>query len=340
MASVHIVVPCYNYARFIKTCATSVLSQRGVDVKLLIINDASTDESARVCDEIAAEDRRVKVIHHPKNQGHIATYNEGLAAADADYVVLLSADDLLTPGCLARATAIMEENPSVGFVYGNAIKFTDTLPPAKQDGLGRPIIWTGREWLRLMCEGGRCFIHSPEVVMRTSIQRQIGLYNPDLPQTGDMEMWMRAALHAGVARLDGVDQAYYRLHPSSMQHTLHAGPLLDLYAKLKTYELVLGRASFLEAEEYLSRARKRLANDSLWYVLNQVRMRRPMTGTIDEYCSFAERAFPGIVESKNWHRAQEYRTRRASIAETLLWQIRLALRRLTSWRHRELNKAA
>ena len=100
MSSVSVVIPCYNYGHFLRDAVSSALDdQEGIDVRVLIIDDASTDNSADVARQIAAEDPRVEVAVHRTNAGNLATYNEGLLAwADGDYTVLLSADDRLTPG--------------------------------------------------------------------------------------------------------------------------------------------------------------------------------------------------------------------------------------------------
>ena len=111
--TVSVVVPCYNYARYLRDAVDSVLSQEGVDVDVLIVDDYSSDGSAEVASSLAAGDERVRVIVHGQNVGHIATYNEGLASVAGDYVVLLSADDMLTPGALAGATSLMEARPNV-----------------------------------------------------------------------------------------------------------------------------------------------------------------------------------------------------------------------------------
>src|SRR5689334_12258407 len=106
--SVTVVIPCYNYGHYVGTAVRSVLDQPGVDVDVILTDDASTDGSAEVVRELAAADPRVRAILHRRNFGHIATYNEGLEQATGDYVVLLSADDALTPGSLARAAALLE----------------------------------------------------------------------------------------------------------------------------------------------------------------------------------------------------------------------------------------
>ena len=87
---------------------------------------------------LAARDKRVKVLVHEQNAGHIATYNDGLAVATGDYVALLSADDLLTRDSLTRAVALMEHHPRVGFVYGYARSFVGE----PHEGVGRVRNWS------------------------------------------------------------------------------------------------------------------------------------------------------------------------------------------------------
>ena len=126
MTSVSVIIPCYKYGHFLEEAVTSVLDdQEGVDVRVLIIDDASSDDSADVARKIAARDPRVEVIVHTANKGNIATYNEGLLEwADGDYCVLLSADDRLTPGALRRARDLLDAHPGVGFVYGHSLWFS------------------------------------------------------------------------------------------------------------------------------------------------------------------------------------------------------------------------
>src|SRR5271167_2052829 len=78
MGTVDVVVPCYNYARYLRDCVQSVLSQTGVAVRVLVIDDASPDNTLQVGQDLAASDPRVEFRRHAVNKGHIATYNEGL----------------------------------------------------------------------------------------------------------------------------------------------------------------------------------------------------------------------------------------------------------------------
>ena len=78
ISAIDVVVPCYNYAHFLGRCVESVLSQRGVDVRVLIIDDASRDETPKWGERLASLDPRVEFRRHDINRGHICTYNEGL----------------------------------------------------------------------------------------------------------------------------------------------------------------------------------------------------------------------------------------------------------------------
>jgi glycosyltransferase involved in cell wall biosynthesis len=230
-STVQVLVPCYNYGRYLRQCVGSVLSQEGVDVRVLVIDDQSSDDTPEVCRSIAAQDARVEFIRHPRNKGHIATYNEGIARAQGDYFVLLSADDLLTPGSLARATGLMNRNPTVGFTYGYAKPvYGAELPPPRTDETGCSV-WRGRDWIGSMCRSGRNFVMSPEVVMRMDIQKRLGGYSASLPHSADMEQWLRAAAMSDVGRVNGADQAYYRVHEQNMHRTVCSGLLFDLKAR-------------------------------------------------------------------------------------------------------------
>src|SRR5579884_1695444 len=111
MSQVDVVIPCYNYARFLHQCVQSVLSQEGVDVRVLIIDDASKDETPQVGAALAAQDKRVEFRRHRTNHGHIATYNEGLIDwAAGEFSLLLSADDVLIPGSFARAVKLLSQH--------------------------------------------------------------------------------------------------------------------------------------------------------------------------------------------------------------------------------------
>jgi glycosyltransferase involved in cell wall biosynthesis len=216
MAKVDVVVPCYNYGHFLEQCIISVLDQSIRDVRVLIIDDASSDNSALVAQRIAADDRRVNVRIHPKNEGHIRTYNEGIDWADSEYFLLLSADDLLAPGAFYRATSIMDQDPRIVLTHGTGADWEAGCPfPAVDAEPG--YTWTLQDIIREMCAEGVNLVSTPTAIGRTEMQKSIGGYRASLPHTADMEMWLRFAARGSVARIHAV-QAIYRRHSTNMSN--------------------------------------------------------------------------------------------------------------------------
>lgn len=240
-AAVTVVVPCYKYGNFLPAVAHSVLAQERVSARVIIVDDASPDGSAEVARALAAADPRITVVCHERNQGHIATYNDGLARVETEFVALVSADDLLAPGALGRATDLMKAHPSVGMVYGMPLEFNDAqgVPdvPA-EDRKGSWTVWSGKEWLQWACWRGRCFILSPEVVMRTEAMRRVGFYNAELPHSGDLEYWIRTAARWDVGRINGPAQAYYRVHGNNMHLTSFDTMPVDLLHRLDAFNVL------------------------------------------------------------------------------------------------------
>src|SRR6185437_1125380 len=168
--------------------------------------------------------------------GLIGTANKGLEWADGDYVVLISADDVLVPGALARATTVMEANPMVGMVYGHAPYWHVGSPPPVLKGRWKGTqVWRGADWLRLRCRSGHNCISSPEVVVRTSVQRAVGGYDPSCRHTSDLNMWLRIASVADIAFIRGSSQAIYRVHGDSMWRS-HDSPMVDLHERRAAFD--------------------------------------------------------------------------------------------------------
>jgi hypothetical protein len=226
--TVSVIVPCFNYGHLLEGCLESVLSQEGVDVRVLVIDDRSGDDSAAVARLLAARDDRVEIRAHTQNAGLIATANEGLEWASGQYVVLLSADDLLVPGCLRRATEVMTERPNVGMVYGKTIQAIEGRPVPPPCGRWRATkVWLGADWVRIRCRSTYNCISSPEVVVRNSVQRAVGGYDPACHHASDLNMWLRIAAVADIAYIRGVPQAIYRVHSDSMLRS-NTSEIVDL----------------------------------------------------------------------------------------------------------------
>jgi hypothetical protein len=236
---VSVVIPCYNYKRFLTEAVASVLAQEDVELDVVIVDDASTDGSGELAQELASGDPRIRTVLHSANQGHIATYNDGLARVLGDYVVLLSADDLLAPGSLGRAAALMEKHRDVGLVYGYAEEFSSRPEPEPARRITWSV-WSGEEWIGHLCRRGSNIIVNPEAVIRRSVMDQLGGYRADMPHAADMELWMRAASLGSVGRINGPVQAFYRVHGQNMHLTDFNSTLDDIRARREVFDSLCG----------------------------------------------------------------------------------------------------
>jgi glycosyltransferase involved in cell wall biosynthesis len=321
MSTVSVVIPCYRYGHFLEAAVSSVLDdQDGVDVRVLIIDDASPDDSPEVAREIAARRPQVDVIVHDANKGNIATFNEGLLEwADGDYCTLVSADDRATPGSLARARDLLDAHPEVGMVYGHAVWFEDgaSLPEPRTKVRGWSVL-DGQKWLEHRFRQAENPVMTPEVVVRTSLQRRVGGYDPALPKAADMELFMRFAAYAHVGFIRGVDQAFYRRHETNMSKTVT--PLMDLNQRRSVFEVVLERYGdrIDDTDRLSAMVHRQLGREALWAagrVYDRGRFRESELGRrvmgagshedeqdIDDLLAFAADCWPDV------HLVRLYRT--------------------------------
>ena len=330
-----VVIPCHNYGHFLPLAVQSVLAQEGVDLELIVIDDCSTDGSAEVASALATREPRIEVRTHTRNRGHIATYNEGVEASSGDYIVLLSADDLLAPGSLARAAALLEAHPQVGLAYGRAIPFSSPdPPPSRERDCARWRLWHGHDWIRARCRQGWNVIYSPEAMMRATVQRAIGGYRAHLPRTADFEMWLRAASVSDVGRLESVEQAFYRVHPGSMSHTTHGDWHFQLREMASSFATVAAEGLVPDAERQLERAKRALAVRALRELCRTYH--RP--GVTDRFAletmSFAQSLVPDAQRLIQWRSLQWRRwlLRRWSTAPRCVLELLSYLERGVHWR--------
>lgn len=164
---VSIVVPCFNYGRFLGDCLSAALNQRNYsNVEVIVIDDASTDDTPSVIKRFS--DPRLIAVRHEKNQGHVITINEGLAMAKGKYVCRIDADDRHRPDFLEQTIPYLEKDPSLGAVYGEVNLIDEhgavtTPAPTSVATLARNI------YLDLL---GENFICAPTLIARNELWKQ------------------------------------------------------------------------------------------------------------------------------------------------------------------------
>lgn len=303
MPSIDVVVPSYQYAQYLPGCVRSVLDQEGVSVRVLIIDNASTDGSAALAQAMAAEDPRVTAILRPRNLGPHASFNEGIEWASAEYFLILCADDLLAPGALARATAVMEQHSNVHLTYGRTVLLDGDAagpPPDAPVGDASWRLVSGMRLIERFCSTGRNHCPGPSCVVRTRVQKAAGFYRAALPHTDDLELWMRFACHGDAAETDAV-QAFARVHEQNQSASVGSLPLWDLEFEAAFDSFFANEGAGLADHRRLARlARRSLGERAYWSVLAHVA--RGDLRTARELAGFAFRLAPyAMLLPPVWH---------------------------------------
>lgn len=319
---VSVAIASYNYGRYLHSCILSALAQPGVDLEVVVVDDASTDDSADIAYRLAKEDSRVKVVVHDQNLGHIATFNESLWRATGDFVVKLDSDDMLTPGALSRGAQVLQDLPHVGMVYGNPLTFETEAPPARTSVKG-VTVWDGVRWLQRRCVRATNCIMQPEVMVRRSVLHRTDGHRASIPAAHDLNLWLRIATMADVARIGGADQGYYRVHSQSLLHTSFKGYLSDLQQRRAAFDDFYatcdpGTAARIDREVLSPKTHRRLAAQAVEYATRNYS--RLDEQELTSYLAFAHNVWPKTRTLPQWRgleRRERYaRTQGPTVAQS------------------------
>ena len=192
-----VAVPSYNHAAFIEQAIRSVLNQEIRDLEIIVIDDASTDNTADIAEALSREDARVQVYRNERNLGPSGASHRYLELARGKYLCTLPSDDFFAPGKLKAQIDVLERNPNTAIVATKASCVNESGQPleGKQHFASHLFDYRQRsrfEWLRYFFNVGNCICAS-SVMVRTDIFKQ---YKPDLRLLNlqDYDCWVRIAL--------------------------------------------------------------------------------------------------------------------------------------------------
>ncbi len=126
---VSVIIPVYNVEPYLRACMDSIVGQTLQELEIICVNDGSTDGSAAILEEYAANDPRIRIISQ-ENSGLSEARNNGVRAASGKYIYFMDSDDWLEPDTLRILTGMMEQSP-VDFIHFRGISFGDTRDSIK-----------------------------------------------------------------------------------------------------------------------------------------------------------------------------------------------------------------
>lgn len=196
---VSICMPTYRGAATIGAAIDSVLAQRFGDFELIVVDDASPDDTAAVVR--SRPDPRLRLLRNERNLGPEGNWNHCLSLARGDYVKLLPHDDLLHAECLQRQVAVLDADAAgaLALVFsardvigpdGRVRLAARGLPGTPEGAISR------REVLRRCLQGGTNVIGEPGAVLfRRALAERIGGFDVRHPYVIDLEYWLRLMQH-------------------------------------------------------------------------------------------------------------------------------------------------
>ena len=239
---------CYNQERFLKDTLDSIKNQSYQNIEVIIIDDASKDNSVNVIEDWIYENKvKWRIVKHDKNKGICKTLNESLELATGKYYKVIACDDILLPDALEQLTTVMETLP------GNfAMIYADVLTMNENNEIFGKTPFEERGWFidQQVLSGNLfvalaklCFIPAPTVLLRSSVVKEFKF--DETLYFEDWDMWLRISrqyLIKGIAK----PVVKYRIHQQSMYQEKSAA---FLNSELRTVEKHLGFDK--KADEYL-----------------------------------------------------------------------------------------
>ena len=120
---VSVIMPAYNVEKYVGEAIESILNQTFTDFEFIIINDGSTDDTAKIINKYAQKDNRIRFINRVDNRGFIASLNECLDVARGEFIAKMDSDDISLPERLKKQVDFLDRNPDVGMVGCGFKKF-------------------------------------------------------------------------------------------------------------------------------------------------------------------------------------------------------------------------
>jgi glycosyltransferase involved in cell wall biosynthesis len=246
---VSFVVPCHNYARYLTDCLSSIFQQEGCDdFEIIALDDGSTDNTREVLRSYL--DRRMRVIIHERNLGHIHTVNEGLAAARGAFIARIDPDDRYRRWFLGSVLEKFHRYPEVGLVYGDVALMDDCgrVNVERCDRTHQGADFKGNEFVALLEEN---FICAPTTMARREVWRRV----LPIPSGLAFNDWYLNIMMARTQEFYYIDRvlADYRVHPANH----HTKVVLDKTEEVSIFWVLSKIYSETEPSEEREEAKRR-----------------------------------------------------------------------------------
>jgi glycosyltransferase involved in cell wall biosynthesis len=244
MPQVSVIIPTCNRALFLRAAIESVLNQTFQDFEIIVVDDASNDETAETVRSLA--DGRIRYLRHERKKGQGATRNAGIRDARGEYIALLDDDDEWLPTKLQKQVALLDALPNqVGLIYTGFFR----IDASSKRVLSEVLPKERGNVFHALCRGnwiGTC----STVLLRRSCFDNAGLFDEDLASGADYDLWLRISKEFEV---DFINEplVFYNVHNNRIS-TNYESLTSGLEAQLRKHDTALARNKRTHSERYLS----------------------------------------------------------------------------------------
>lgn len=221
---ISVLIPSYNHGRFIRTAVDSVLAQTHENLQIVIVDDASSDDSAGIIETI--NDNRVVRRILTENVGACAAMNTGLSMCDGAYIGVCNSDDIWIPSKLEQQLDKFKNTQGVAAVFSDVEWIDDLgalLSNAEAPSFEAVFKQPNRSrftWIRELIESGNRLCH-PSVLIRREVYDKVGQYNNFYRQLPDLDMWLRVLQHYEIFVMPE-KLVRFRIHGNNTSRPSHA----------------------------------------------------------------------------------------------------------------------
>lgn len=241
---ISVIMATYNYGRFISEAIDSILAQTYPHFELIIIDDASTDNTQEMIAQY--NDNRIKCITRSicTNSGSLAR-NDGLKIAQGDLIAIADSDDVSLPDRFEKQVHHFQTYPNIDLLGGAMIRTNEHGRPIDRPK-GRPIYKQAYKYRQALLKD-RLVIFNPTLMFKKHVLDKVPQFN-DCACSADFEFQLRASRHFTFFNRPDV-LVYYRRHPESVSR-IYAPLLKDYYHKIFMIREHIWIQKDLERKEY------------------------------------------------------------------------------------------
>ncbi len=208
MPKVSVLMPAYNVEKYVAESIDSILNQTFTDFEFIIINDGSTDNTAKIIRQYSKHDKRIKFIDNKKNRGIISVRNQGLDLCTGKYIALIDSDDIALPHRLAIQVEYLDTHPNVGVVSGWIKLFGPDTHFEK--------IYKTPTNVQLLDLMHSCCVWQPAAMLRASVLHKHHIhYSQNYPYAEDYALWLQLCQHTQIHNIQEV-LLNYRWHGTNV----------------------------------------------------------------------------------------------------------------------------